>query len=130
MNKSELPVPREKVARRLRQVAGQLRGCARMVEDQKECADILTQMAAARAALSAAAALVLTNYTHLCLEKERQQGENASDSLARVFALWTAGPSDAIPPKSARRTTASPRRKRELQPRDRGKDTESQGSQL
>lgn len=108
---SELPVPREKVARRLRQIAGQLRGCARMVENQEECVDILTQMAAARAALSAAAALVLTNYTHLCLEKERQQGENAYDSLARVFALWTAGPSDAMPVKPARgRASASSRK--------------------
>ncbi|MBI4303346.1 MAG: metal-sensing transcriptional repressor [Chloroflexi bacterium] len=94
---SELPVPREKVARRLRQIAGQIRGCARMVEEEKECSDILTQMAAARAALSAAAALVLTNFTHLCLEKEAQTGEKPYDSLARAFALWATGPSDAFP---------------------------------
>ncbi|OGO23750.1 MAG: hypothetical protein A2Z28_07025 [Chloroflexi bacterium RBG_16_51_9] len=109
---SELPVPREKVAIRLRRVAGQIRGCARMVEEEKECSDILTQMAAARAALSAAAALVLTNYTHLCLEKERQTGESPYDSLTRVFALWAAGPSDALPDKPRQKRQPTERRRK------------------
>jgi len=47
--------------------------------------------------LSAVAALVLTNYTQICLEKEKQTGESPYDALTRVFALWTAGPSDAYP---------------------------------
>ena len=98
---NELPVPREKVAARLRKIAGQIRGCARMVEDEAECADILTQMAAARGALSAVAALVLTNYTQICLVKEKTTGESPYQSLARVFALWAAGPSDVRPGKFA-----------------------------
>jgi DNA-binding FrmR family transcriptional regulator len=92
---TELPVPREQVATRLRRIAGQVRGCARMVEEEQDCSDILTQMAAARGALAAVAALVLTNYTHICLEKEKQTGESTSAALARAFALWAAGPSDA-----------------------------------
>lgn len=114
----ELPVPREKVAARLRKIAGQIRGCARMVEEEKECSDILTQMAAARGALSAVAALVLTNFTQICLEKEKQSGESPYDSLARVFALWAAGPSDAPPEKSGRG-------KRERAQRKRGKRSSS-----
>lgn len=97
---NELPVPREKVAARLRKIAGQIRGCARMVENEADCSDILTQMAAARGALSAAAALVLTNYTQICLVKEKETGENPYESLTRVFALWAAGPSDAPLEKS------------------------------
>jgi DNA-binding FrmR family transcriptional regulator len=100
----ELPVPREKVARRLRQIAGQIRGCARMVEAEQDCSDILTQMGAARAALASAAALVLTNYTHLCLVKEKETGESSYDALTRAFALWATGPSDVAPPASARKS--------------------------
>jgi DNA-binding FrmR family transcriptional regulator len=114
---SELPVPREKVARRLRQIAGQIRGCARMVEEEKDCSDILTQMGAARAALSAAAALVLTNFTHLCLEKEKETGERSYDALTKAFALWATGPSDA-----ARATQVKESRPRRRTPSD-GSDT-------
>jgi len=107
---NELPVPREKVAARLRKIAGQIRGCARMVEEEKGCSDILTQMAAARGALSAVAALVLTNYTQICLEKEKETGESPYDSLTRVFALWAAGPSDAQPDKAGQRKSRNTRR--------------------
>lgn len=93
----ELPFPREVIARRLRRVAGQVRGCARMVESEQACPDILTQMAAARAALAATAALVLTNYTHLCLEQERQTGEHAYAPLARALSLWVEGAVEAPP---------------------------------
>ncbi|OGO36873.1 MAG: hypothetical protein A2147_11550 [Chloroflexi bacterium RBG_16_57_8] len=76
-----------------------------MVEAEEECSDILTQMGAARAALSAAAALVLTNYTHLCLVKERETGESSYDALTRAFALWATGPSDAAPQKRTKKST-------------------------
>jgi DNA-binding FrmR family transcriptional regulator len=103
---TELPVPREKVARRLRQIAGQIRGCARMVEAEEDCADILTQMGAARSALAAAAALVLTNYTHLCLLREQETGQNSYDALTRVFELWTTGPSESSAPQIRRKKPA------------------------
>lgn len=82
-----------------------------MVEEERDCSDILTQMAAARAALSATAALVLTNYTHLCLEKEKQTGENSYEALTRVFALWAAGPSDALPDQPVKRRGREVQRK-------------------
>lgn len=103
----ELPVPRKVIIHRLKRVAGQVRGCARMVEREAECPDILIQMAAARAALSATAALVLTNYTHLCMEKERREGEEAHAPLARALALWVGGTAEAPVPKVIRRTGRS-----------------------
>lgn len=93
---TEPPMPRDKLALRLKRVAGQIKGCARMIEEDRDCTDILTQMAAARAALSAAAALVLTNYTYVCVEKERQTGESSCNALAKAFSLWAAGASDDI----------------------------------
>ena len=39
------------VTKRLKQIEGQVRGIARMVEDDRYCIDIITQLSAARAAL-------------------------------------------------------------------------------
>lgn len=107
------PMARDKLALRLKRVAGQIKGCARMIEEDRDCTEILTQMAAARAALSAAAALVLTNYTYVCVEKERQTGESSCDALMRAFALWTSGASNdaATPIISDSGTSRKPRSK-------------------
>ncbi len=45
---------RDDIIRRLRRVEGQIRGVQQMIEDERECNDILTQFAAANRALSRA----------------------------------------------------------------------------
>ncbi|RME68825.1 MAG: metal-sensitive transcriptional regulator, partial [Alphaproteobacteria bacterium] len=42
---------RQNCLRRLRRIEGQVRGVARMIEDDRYCIDILNQLAAAKAAL-------------------------------------------------------------------------------
>lgn len=51
---------------RLRRVEGQIRGLARMIEMERDCQDILTQLSSARSALSAAGDAILENYLHAC----------------------------------------------------------------
>ena len=52
--------------KRLRRIEGQVRGIQRMVEEEKYCIDILTQVSAATKALQALA-LNPVSYTHLTL---------------------------------------------------------------
>jgi DNA-binding FrmR family transcriptional regulator len=50
------------VRRRLARMEGQVRGLMNMVEEERECIDVLTQVAAIRAALEAFGSVVLTEH--------------------------------------------------------------------
>ena len=55
--------------RRLKRVEGQVRGIARMVEEDRYCVDILTQFAAVKSALDAVAMQLLENHATGCMQK-------------------------------------------------------------
>jgi DNA-binding FrmR family transcriptional regulator len=53
---------------RLKRIEGQVRGVARMVEDDRYCIDILTQLQAARAALARVETELLKGHLGHCIE--------------------------------------------------------------
>ncbi|MES2896371.1 metal-sensitive transcriptional regulator [Phenylobacterium sp. LH3H17] len=57
-----------KLLNRLSRVEGQVRGIARMVEEDRYCIDILTQLQAVRAALSRVEAEMLKDHLNHCIE--------------------------------------------------------------
>ena len=63
--------------KRLSRLEGQVRGIARMVEDDRYCIDILTQTAAVRAALKGVEKLLIENHAHHCIEDAVQSGDPA-----------------------------------------------------
>lgn len=58
---------KDEVAKRLKRAEGQVRGIARMVEEDKYCIDILTQINAAQAALDKVGLELLGEHTKRCL---------------------------------------------------------------
>ena len=55
-----LPVkPQEDVRVRLRRIEGQIRGIARMIDEDRSCVDVLTQVSSAREALRGVARVLL-----------------------------------------------------------------------
>ena len=78
--------------KRLRRIEGQVRGLQRMVEEDKYCIDILTQVSAATKALqSVALGLLDEHMAHCVVDAARQGGEEqdvklkeASDAIARL----------------------------------------------
>ena len=55
------------IKRRLNRIAGQVAGIQRMVEDDRYCVDILTQVAAVRSALDAMGVELLTDHIQGCV---------------------------------------------------------------
>ena len=80
---------KEKVIARLRRIEGQLRGLARMVEEENQCEDILTQLMAARSALDQAALQVISRYMSHCLPDTLagEGGAQVRQRLQRVLEL-------------------------------------------
>src|ERR1700760_2767086 len=63
--------------RRLGRIEGQVRGLSRMVEEDRYCIDIVTQLSAVRAALRAAEDEVMRDHAAHCIEHAIASGDQA-----------------------------------------------------
>jgi len=73
---------------RLKRIEGQVRGIQKMIENDRDCESVITQLAAVRSAIEGVGSLVLNNYMKLCFRKERETEAASIDSLARAVAIW------------------------------------------
>ncbi len=78
---------REVIIKRLKKVEGQVRGLQKMVDTERDCESIVTQLAAIRSAIESVGQLVLNNYMQICFRKETEP-ENPTAALARVVGIW------------------------------------------
>ncbi|MBS0246087.1 MAG: metal-sensitive transcriptional regulator [Proteobacteria bacterium] len=72
--------------KRLGRLEGQVRGIARMVEEDRYCIDIVTQIAAARAALRKVEEEILREHVAHCVEHAIASGDKA-DQRRKVAEL-------------------------------------------
>ncbi len=72
---------------RLKRVEGQIRGLQRMVEEDKYCIDILTQLNSATAALKAVGVGLLDGHARHCLRESFEQGEGDAKVDEMVAAM-------------------------------------------
>jgi DNA-binding FrmR family transcriptional regulator len=63
----------EKVINRLRRIEGQVRGLQRMISEDKRCEDVLTQLAATRAALDRVGVFLISNRMKECLRHSTEE---------------------------------------------------------
>ncbi len=63
------------VLKRLNRIEGQVRGLVRMVEEDRYCIDIVTQVSAARAALRRAEEEILRDHVGHCVEHAIASGD-------------------------------------------------------
>ena len=71
---------------RLARIEGQVRGIARMVEDDRYCIDVLTQINAIRAALDKVALGLLDGHARHCLIEGHGGPENPDDQVAELMS--------------------------------------------
>jgi DNA-binding FrmR family transcriptional regulator len=69
--------------KRLRRVEGQVRGLARMVEEDSYCIDILTQVSAATKALQSFSIELLEEHLAHCVVEAAQRGGAEADEKVR-----------------------------------------------
>ncbi|MBC7577864.1 metal-sensitive transcriptional regulator [Tardiphaga sp.] len=72
--------------KRLKRVEGQVRGLAGMVEDDRYCIDIVTQIAAAQAALRRVEEEILRDHIAHCVEHAISSGDKA-DQRRKIAEL-------------------------------------------
>jgi len=72
--------------RRLKRIEGQIRGLAGMVEDDRYCIDVVTQIAAAKAALRRVEEEILRDHVAHCVEHAIASGDKA-DQRRKIAEL-------------------------------------------
>lgn len=64
------------LVKRLKRIEGQIRGIERMVEEDRYCIDILTQVSAATAALNAFNKVLLSEHIKSCVVENVKNGDD------------------------------------------------------
>lgn len=79
---------REDVLLRLRKIEGQVRGLQRMIEEEKDCEQVVHQLCAARKALDKVGFLILTHRMQECMEKKQSDGYDAEKAMEDAMKLF------------------------------------------
>jgi DNA-binding FrmR family transcriptional regulator len=74
------------VKKRLSRIEGQVRGLSRMVDEDRYCIDVVTQIAAVRAALRRAEEEILRDHVAHCVEHAIASG-NKTEQRAKIAEL-------------------------------------------
>ena len=75
-----------RLGNRLSRIKGQVRGVARMIDEDRYCIDVLTQLQAVRAALAKVETELLNDHLHHCVEGAISGGD-AADQRQKVNEL-------------------------------------------
>lgn len=77
---------KQDVVSRLKKIEGQVRGIQKMVDEGRYCVDILTQLAAVRAAVNKVGIMVLEGHTKGCVA-DAINSENQDEKLEELMKV-------------------------------------------
>jgi|SRR5580693_4713178 DNA-binding FrmR family transcriptional regulator len=84
---------KDQLQTRLRRIEGQVRGVQKMVEEDRYCIEVLTQIAAIQAALDKVALGLLDGHARTCVigAESELQGERTAELMAAIGRLMRRG---------------------------------------
>ncbi len=72
---------------RLKRAEGQIKGILRMMEEGKDCRDVVTQLSATRTALDRTIGLIVARNLEECLRNADEKGEDSADYINEAVQL-------------------------------------------
>jgi DNA-binding FrmR family transcriptional regulator len=85
--KTKSEISKETLSKRLRRIEGQIRGIEKMITEDRDCVDLVIQLAAIRSGIEGIGAIVLNNCMIRCLNKEPDADADV-DSLSKAISIW------------------------------------------
>ncbi|MCM3764575.1 MULTISPECIES: metal-sensitive transcriptional regulator [Bacillaceae] len=77
----------DQIKNRVKRIEGQLRGILRMMEEDKECKDVITQLSAARTAIDRTIGVIVSSNLVNCVQKAEEKGESMEDLVKEAVNL-------------------------------------------
>ena len=75
------------VKKRLKRMEGQIRGILRMMEEEQDCKDVVSQISAVRSAADKAIATVVAVNLEKCIMEEMEAGRDSSKMVQQAVDL-------------------------------------------
>jgi DNA-binding FrmR family transcriptional regulator len=85
--KSTSDISKQTLVRRLRRIEGQIRGIEKMINEDRDCVDLVIQLEAVRSGIEGIGAIVLNNCMVLCLNKDPDANADIG-SLSKAISIW------------------------------------------
>ncbi|MFD1739011.1 metal-sensitive transcriptional regulator [Bacillus salitolerans] len=77
----------EQMKNRVKRMEGQLRGILRMMEEGKDCKEVITQLSAVRSAVDRTVGVVVSTNLVECVLEAENKGQNANDLIKEAVNL-------------------------------------------
>lgn len=77
----------KKIVNRLKRSDGQLHGVLNMMEEEKDCADIVTQLSAVRSSIDRAISLIVAENLVECVQESIKEGSTGEESIQQAIQL-------------------------------------------
>lgn len=77
----------KQVQNRLKRIEGQLKGVLRMVEENEDCRDVVTQLSAVRSAVDRAIGVIVSENLEQCVRKSLEKGESTDNLVKDAVSL-------------------------------------------
>lgn len=68
---------------RVKRIEGQLRGILRMMEEENDCKDVITQLSAARTAIDRTIGVIVSSNLVQCVKQAEEKGEKSTEELVK-----------------------------------------------
>lgn len=77
----------KKILNRLRRTEGQLRGVQKMIEEEQECLDVITQLSAIRSSIDRTMGLIVAENLQYCLENPVADPQEQTKKMEQAIQM-------------------------------------------
>lgn len=77
----------DQMKNRVKRIEGQLRGILKMMEDNKDCKEVITQLSAARTAIDRTIGVVVSSNLVECVRMAEENGQNTEELVLEAVNL-------------------------------------------
>lgn len=75
------------IKNRIKRIEGQIRGILKMMEEDKDCKDVITQLSAVKSALDRTIGVVVSSNLVDCVRNANENGQDAEDLVKEAVNL-------------------------------------------
>ncbi|MEH7401010.1 MULTISPECIES: metal-sensitive transcriptional regulator [Bacillaceae] len=75
------------VKNRIKRIEGQIRGILKMLEEDKDCKDVITQLSAVKSALDRTVGVIVSSNLVDCVRNANENGQDAEDLVKEAVNL-------------------------------------------
>lgn len=77
----------DQIKNRVKRIEGQLRGILKMMEEKKDCKDVITQLSASRTAIDRTIGVIVSSNLVECVKEANENGQNTEELVKEAVNL-------------------------------------------